>query len=335
MMMINKLKDIPFSVLDLVPSVEGKDHKTSMNYSLELAQHIEKLGYHRIWISEHHNTESLLSSATPIIMGYIAQGTKSIRVGSGGIMLPNHVPLVVAEQIGTLATLYPNRIDLGLGRAPGTDQITAKALRRDKIETVNDFPREVQELQFYLGDRLEDAQVRAIPGQGTNVPIYILGSSTFSAQLAGALGLPYVFASHFAPAHLLEALALYRERFQISEQIQRPYTMAGVNVVVADTDEEAEYLATSGYRFKLNIIKNHRVPLPLPVKSMENMWNVLEEAQVKNMAKYSFIGSKETVRKGLEKFVEDTGVDELIISTYVHDQEKKLYSYKLLSELKE
>jgi len=333
--MTKLLKDIPFSVLDLVPSVEGKDHKTSMRYSLELAQHIEALGYHRIWISEHHNTESLLSSATPIIMGYIAQGTSTIRVGSGGIMLPNHVPLVVAEQIGTLATLYPNRIDLGLGRAPGTDQITAKALRRDKMETVNDFPREVQEVQHYLDDRLEEAPVRAIPGEGTKVPIYMLGSSPFSAQLAAALGLPYVFASHFAPAHLMDALALYRERFKISKQLQAPYTMAGINVVVADTDEEAEYLATSGYRFKLNIIKNNRVPLPPPVKSMEDMWNVLEEAQVKNMAKYSFIGSKETVRKGLEKFIDKTGVDELIISTYIHNQDKKLHSFKLLSELKE
>lgn len=333
--MTKLLKDIPFSVLDLVPSVEGKDHKTSMRYSLELAQHIEALGYHRIWISEHHNTESLLSSATPIIMGYIAQGTSTIRVGSGGIMLPNHVPLVVAEQIGTLATLYPNRIDLGLGRAPGTDQITAKALRRDKMETVNDFPREVQEVQHYLDDRLEEAPVRAIPGEGTKVPIYMLGSSPFSAQLAAALGLPYVFASHFAPAHLMDALALYRDRFKISKQLQAPYTMAGINVVVADTDEEAEYLATSGYRFKLNIIKNNRVPLPPPVKSMEDMWNVLEEAQVKNMAKYSFIGSKETVRKGLEKFIDKTGVDELIISTYIHNQDKKLHSFKLLSELKE
>jgi len=332
--MTKLLKDIPFSVLDLVPSVEGKDHKTSMRYSLELAQHIEALDYQRIWISEHHNTESLLSSATPIIMGYIAQGTSTIRVGSGGIMLPNHVPLVVAEQIGTLATLYPNRIDLGLGRAPGTDQVTAKALRRDKMETVNDFPREVQEVQHYLGERLEEAPVRAIPGEGTKVPIYMLGSSPFSAQLAAALGLPYVFASHFAPAHLMDALALYRERFKISEQLQAPYTMAGVNVVVADTDEEAEYLATSGYRFKLNIIKNNRVPLPPPVNSMKDMWNVLEEAQVKNMAKYSFIGSKETVRVGLEKFIEKTGVDELIISTYIHDQDKKLHSFKLLSELK-
>lgn len=333
--MTNKtLKDIPFSVLDLVPAIEGKDNKTSLGYSLELAQHIEELGYHRIWISEHHNTGSLLSSATPLIMGYIAQGTKTIRVGSGGIMLPNHVPLVVAEQVGTLATLYPNRIDLGLGRAPGTDQITAKALRRDKVETVNDFPREVQELQFYLGERHEDAQVRAIPGEGTNVPIYLLGSSPFSAQLAAALGLPYVFASHFAPAHLQDALALYRERFQASEKLEKPFTIAGVNVVVADTDEEAEYLATSGYKFKLNIIRNHRVPLAPPVKSMDDIWNVLEEAQVKNMAKYTFVGSKETVRKGLEKFIKDTGVDELIIATYIHDQKAKLHSYKLLAELK-
>lgn len=329
------LKNIPFSVLDTVPAIEGKDNITALGYSLELAQHLEKLGYQRIWISEHHNTGSLLSSATPIIMGYLAQGTKTIRIGSGGIMLPNHVPLVVAEQIGTLATLYPNRIDLGLGRAPGTDQVTAKALRRDKVETVNDFPREVQELQFYLGKRHEEAQVRAIPGEGTNVPIYLLGSSTFSAQLAGSLGLPYVFASHFAPAHLFNALDIYRERFQASEQSKKPYTMAGVNVVIADTDEEAAYLATSGSKFFLNIIKNNRVPLAPPVKSMDTIWNVFEEGQVKNMMKYNFVGSKETVRKDLEKFVEDTGVDELIFTTYIHDQKERLHSFKLLAELKE
>lgn len=331
----NTLKNIPFSVLDTVPAIEGKDNKTAMNYTLELAQHIEELGYHRIWISEHHNTGSLLSSATPIIMGYLAQGTKSIRIGSGGIMLPNHVPLIVAEQIGSLATLYPNRIDLGLGRAPGTDGVTAKALRRDKVETVNDFPREVQELQHYLGDPQGDTRVRAIPGEGTNVPVYLLGSSTFSAQLSAALGLPYVFASHFAPTYLHDALALYRERFKASPQSAKPYTIAGVNVVIADTDEEAEYLATSGYKFFLNIIKNHRVPLAPPVKSMATIWSVMEEAQVKNMTKYTFVGSKDTVRKGLEKFVADTGVDEVIVTTYIHDQKAKLHSYKLLAELKE
>ena len=329
------LKNIPFSVLELVPSLEGVDHKTSINNSLELAQHIEGLGFHRIWISEHHNTESLLSSATPIIMGYLAQGTKSIRIGSGGIMLPNHVPLVVAEQIGTLATLYPNRIDLGLGRAPGTDQITARALRRDKIETVNDFPREVQELQFYLGERHEDSKVRAIPGEGTKVPIYMLGSSNFSAQLSAALGLPYVFASHFAPAYLFEALALYKENFQPSEQLKKPYTIAAANVVIADTDEEAEYLATSGYKFMLNIIRNHRLPLAPPVKSMKDEWNVMEEAQVKNMTRYTFVGSKEKVKKQIEKFVQETAIDELIVSTYIYDQKAKLHSYKLLAELKE
>lgn len=327
------LKNTPLSVLDLVPSLEGKTHKTSINYTLELAQHIEKLGYNRIWISEHHNTESLLSSATPIIMSHILQGTNSIRVGSGGIMLPNHTPLIVAEQIGTLATLYPDRIDLGLGRAPGTDQVTARALRRDKIETVNDFPREVQELQFYLDERHPDARVRAIPGEGTKVPIYLLGSSTFSAQLAAALGLPYVFASHFAPQYLFEALEIYRDRFKVSKQIEKPYTMAGVNVVVADTDEEAEYLATSGYIFKLNIIRNVREALKPPVKNMMEIWSVTEEAHVKNMSKYSFIGSKETVRKGLEKFVDDTDIDELIVSSFVYDQDAKLRSYSLLSEL--
>lgn len=328
------LKNIPFTVLDLVPSLEGKDHLTSIGYTLELAQHLEALGYHRLWISEHHNTPSLLSSATPIIMGYLAQGTKSIRIGSGGIMLPNHVPLVVAEQIGTLATLYPNRIDLGLGRAPGTDQITAKALRRDRVETVNDFPRDVQELQFYLGDKQENAKVRAIPGEGTKVPIYMLGSSTFSAELAAALGLPYVFASHFAPAYLFEALAIYREKFNASEQLQKPYTMAAVNVVIADTDKQAEYLATSGYKFMLNILRNHRAPLSPPVDSMQHEWSIMEEAQVKNMGKYTFVGSKETVKQKLQEFLKDTAVDELIVSNYIYDQEAKLNSFKMLYEIK-
>lgn len=326
---------IPLSVLDLVPALQGKPHIVGIQNSLELAQYAEKLDFHRFWISEHHNTESLLSSATAVLMGYIAQGTESIRIGSGGIMLPNHTPLIVAEQMGTLATLYPNRIDLGLGRAPGTDQITAKALRRERIETVHDFPRDVQELQFFLGDRHPEARVRAIPGEGTMVPIYLLGSSTFSAQLAAALGLPYSFASHFAPTHLFEALDIYRSNFQASEQISKPYTMAGVNVVLADTDEEAKYLATSGYIFKLNILRNIREPLSPPVEDMKDIWNIMEEAQVKNMDSYSFIGSPKTVRKGLEKFVADTGIDELIISTFIYDQKKKLRSFELLKGLQD
>src|SRR5690554_5998872 len=236
---------IPFSVLDLVPVVEGSSHKLAMEHSLALAQQVEKLGYKRFWISEHHNTDSLVSSATPLLLGYVAQGTKNIRVGSGGVMLPNHAPLVVAEQFGTFATLYPNRIDLGLGRAPGTDQLTARALRRERVESVNDFPTDVQELERYYSKNNSHSPVRTIPGEGLEVTLYLLGSSTYSAQLAGALGLPYAFASHFAPTHLHDALRLYHGNFEASKQLEKPYTMAGINVVVADTDEEAEYLSSS------------------------------------------------------------------------------------------
>lgn len=327
------IKQIPLTVLDLVPALEGQTARKGIQNSLELAQHVENLGFNRFWISEHHNTRSLLSSATAILMGYIAQSTQKIRIGSGGIMLPNHAPLIVAEQMGTLATLYPDRIDLGLGRAPGTDQLTAKALRRERIETVHDFPRDIQELQFYFDKPHPEARVRAIPGEDTHIPIYILGSSTYSAQLAAAQGLPYAFASHFAPTYLMEALELYRENFKASKQTQKPYTMAGVNVVIAETDEEAQFLATSSYIFKLNIIRNIREPLTPPIKSMDNIWNLAEEAHVKNMSKYSFIGSQETVYKKLCDFIEMTGVDELIVSSYIYDQQKKLQSFKWLKEL--
>ncbi|HLS31357.1 MAG TPA: LLM class flavin-dependent oxidoreductase [Flavobacteriaceae bacterium] len=328
------IKDVKLSVLDLVPALEGVKHKTAIENSLSLAQHLDQLEYHRLWISEHHNTDGLLSSATVVILGYLLQGTENIRIGSGGIMLPNHAPLVVAEQMGTLETIYPNRVDLGLGRAPGTDQITAKALRRERTGSVHDFPKDVQELEFFLSDYSAESKVRAIPGEGTNVPIYLLGSSTFSAQLAAALGLPYVFASHFAPTYLFDALDIYRKKFRPAEQIEKPYTMAGVNVVVADTDEEAEYLATSGKQFRLSIIRNERRPLQPPVKDMEEVWrNPMEKAQVEKMGYYSFVGSPETVKKGLNGFIEQTKVDELIISTYCYDQKAQHRSFELLKEL--
>ncbi len=329
------LKNIKLSVLDLVPALEGVEHKKAIERSLSLAQHIDKLNYHRLWISEHHNTDGLLSSATVVILGYLLQGTKNIRIGSGGIMLPNHAPLVVAEQMGTLETLYPNRVDLGLGRAPGTDQLTAKALRRERTESVHDFPKDVQELQFFLSDHSQNSAVRAIPGEGTNVPLYLLGSSTFSAQLAAALGLPYAFASHFAPTYLFDALKIYREKFQPQDQIEKPYTIAGVNVIVADTDKEAQHLATSGLQFRLSIIRNTRVPLQKPVENMDEIWTPMEKAQVEKMAYFSFIGSPETVKKDLEAFVEQTGVDELIVSTYCYDIEAQKKSFELLKKLQE
>lgn len=324
---------IPFSVLDLVPVVEGSSHKLAMERSLALAQQVEILGYKRFWISEHHNTDSLVSSATPLLLGYVAQGTKTIRIGSGGVMLPNHAPLIVAEQFGTLATLYPDRIDLGLGRAPGTDQLTAHALRRERTETVNDFPRDIQELRYYFSKNTVNSPVRAIPGEGLEVPLYLLGSSTFSAQLAAELGLPYAFASHFAPNHLHEALHLYRDGFKTSDQLDRSYSMAAVNVVVADSDSEAEYLATSMKLFMLNVIRNTRKPLPPPVENMSNIWNPMEEAHIANMTQYSFVGSKETVRRELEGFVAKTGVDELIFVSHIFDFEKRLRSFELLAEL--
>ncbi|SRX53809.1 LLM class flavin-dependent oxidoreductase [Aequorivita sp. CIP111184] len=327
------LKNIPFSVLDLVPVIEGSTHKIAMENSLALAQQAEKLGYKRFWISEHHNAESLVSSATPLLIGYIAQGTKTIRVGSGGVMLPNHAPIVVAEQFGTLATLYPNRIDLGLGRAPGTDQQTARALRRERVETVNDFPEDVQELERYFSKENHNSPVRAIPGEGLEVPLYLLGSSTYSAQLAGALGLPYAFASHFAPTHLHDALRLYHSNFEPSKQLNKPYAMACVNVVIANTDEDAEYLATSMKLFMLNVIRNTRKPLAPPVKSMDGLWNPMEEAHISQMMQYSFVGSKETVQKKLADFADETRVDEIIVVAHIYDQTARLRSFELLSQI--
>ncbi|WP_086475641.1 LLM class flavin-dependent oxidoreductase [Arenibacter amylolyticus] len=329
----HSLKGMKFSVLDLVPVAQGNTHLQSMENSLALAQHVERLGYDRFWISEHHNMDTLVSSATPLLIGYVAQGTKSIRVGSGGVMLPNHAPLLVAEQFGTLETLYPGRIDLGLGRAPGTDQLTAKALRRDRPETVHDFPRDIGELQTYFSSENRNAAVRAIPGEGLDIPLYLLGSSTFSAQLAGIKGLPYAFASHFAPTHLHDALRLYHQNFQPSKQCNTPYTIACVNVIAADTDEKAKLLETSLQQLALGIIRNTRKPLAPPVESMDGLWHPLEKVQVEKMMHYSFAGSKETVRKQLASFVEATRVDEVMVVSHIYNHEDRLRSYELLSTI--
>lgn len=328
-----KKEKLPYSVLDLVPVSEGHSHLQSMKNSLSLAQQVEDFGYKRFWISEHHNTDSLVSSATSILIGFIAQGTHSIRVGSGGVMLPNHTPLIVAEQFGTLATLYPNRIDLGLGRAPGTDQRTAKALRRDRVETVHDFPRDIMELQHYFSDSPNNTGVRAIPGEGLNVPLYLLGSSLFSAQLSAELGLPYAFASHFAPAHLFDALDLYRNNFKPSAQLEKPHSMAAVNVIIADTDEEAHFLSNSMKLFILNVIRNSRNPLQPPPKNMDGLWTPVEEMHASHMMHFSFIGSKKTVEKELQKFVKQTNIDELIVVSYIYDHEKRIDSYRQLAEI--
>lgn len=324
---------LPYSVLDLVAVLQGYSHLNAMENSLSLAQHVENLGFKRFWIAEHHNAGSVVSSATSLLISYVAQGTKTIRVGSGGVMLPNHAPLIVAEQFGTLATLYPGRIDLGLGRAPGTDQITARALRRDRVETVHDFPKDVKELQHYFSKSGAHSPIRAIPGFGLEVPLYILGSSTFSAHLAAQLGLPYAFASHFAPSQLQNALPIYRDEFKPSDQLAKPYAMAAVNIIIGETDEEAEFLASSTKMFLLNVLRNRRIPLAPPVKSMQGVWNPLEEAQTNKMLQYTFVGSKETVRKQIEKFVAQTQVDELIVVSYIYDHQKRLRSFELLSEI--
>ncbi len=329
----NTLSSIKYSVLDLVPIVEGISTKEAIDRSVDLAQHAERYGYQRFWISEHHNMESLASSSPVILINQVAQNTQSIRVGSGGVMLPNHAPLVVAEQFGTLASIHPNRIDLGLGRAPGTDQRTAMALRRYQQETVQDFPNNIDELQMYLSEENSTAPVRATPGEGLDIPLYLLGSSTFSAQLAGKKGLPYAFASHFAPTHLHDALRLYHQHFKPSAQLEKPYTMACLNIIAADTDEEAEYLATSAKKFMLGVIRNTRRPLPPPVKSMEGEWSTMERMQIEKMMFYSFIGSKETIAQGLQTFVEETRVNEIIVIANIYDQAARLKSYQLVSEV--
>lgn len=329
------LSDIKFSVLDLVAVTEGSSPRESIRRSISLAQKAEEYNFHRFWISEHHNMESIVSSATALLIGHVAQATSSIRVGSGGIMLPNHAPLIVAEQFGTLETLYPGRIDLGLGRAPGTDQKTAMALRRNRNENVSEFPQDVQLLQQYFSKENRNAEVRAIPGEGLDIPLYLLGSSTYSAQLAAMLGLPYAFASHFAPTYLHEALKIYHANFQASAQLQKTYPMACVNIIAADTDEEAAYLATSQQQFALGIIRGVRKPMPAPVKSMETIWNDAEKDAISNMMTFSFIGSKETIGKQLEEFVTQTQIEELIVVSHIHDHGSRLRSYEIVSELQQ
>ncbi len=328
------LEDIDFSVLDLVAVTEGSTPREAIRRSVNLAQKVEEWNFKRFWISEHHNMESIVSSATSLLLGHVAEATSRIRIGSGGIMLPNHSPLVIAEQFGTLETLYPGRIDLGLGRAPGTDQKTAMALRRHRNESVNDFPNDVQALQIYFSSENRHSEVRAIPGEGLKIPLYLLGSSTYSAQLAGMLGLPYAFASHFAPTHLHEALGLYHQNFKASAQLNMPFSMACVNIIAADTDEEAAYLSTSQQQFALGIIRGVRKPMPAPVKSMEDIWNPAEKAAIKNMMTYSFIGAKETIKEQLNEFIDQTRVDELIVVSHIHDHQARLRSYEIVGELK-
>ena len=320
----------PLSVLDLAPIVEGQTAAQALRNSLDLARHAERLGYTRYWVAEHHNMQGIASAATSVVIGHLAGGTSRIRVGAGGIMLPNHSPLVIAEQVGTLESLYPGRIDLALGRAPGTDQRTALALRRDWSDP-NQFPRDVVELQALLGPVEPGQPIVAVPGAGTNVPLWILGSSLYGAQLAAALGLPYAFASHFAPDALHDALAEYRKRFQPSAQLERPYAMAGVNVFAADTDREAQRLFTSAQQQFTGMVRNRRGKLQPPLDDIETYWTPPEKAQVSRMLKYAFVGSPPTVSTALDEFVRQTGVDEVMVVSAIYDHRARLRSYELLA----
>jgi luciferase family oxidoreductase group 1 len=320
---------VPLSVLDLAPIVEGGDAGTALLNSLDLAQHAETWGYRRFWVAEHHNMPGIASAATSIVIGHVAAGTKTIRVGAGGIMLPNHAPLIIAEQFGTLASLFPGRIELGLGRAPGTDPLTARALRRNLHGDVDSFPDDVVELMRYFGD--EQLPVRAIPGAGTHVPIWILGSSTFGAQLAAALGLPYSFASHFAPAEMTRAVEIYRARFQPSEQLDKPYVMLGVNVFGAETDDEALFLRTSLEQAFVNLRRGRPTKLPPPRRDFQ--LGPTERAMLEGVLSCTITGSPDAVRRGLREFAERTGADELIVTAMIHDHGARLRSFEIASQV--
>jgi len=325
---------VPLSILDLAPIVEGSDAATALRNSLDLAQHAERWGYKRFWVAEHHNMEGVASSATAVLIAHVAGGTRTIRVGSGGIMLPNHAPLVIAEQFGTLATLFPGRIDLGLGRAPGTDPLTARALRRHlNSNQEDDFPRDVVELMGYLDAPQPGMPVRAIPGVGTQVPVWILGSSLYGAQLAAYLGLPYAFASHFAPELLEQALAIYRETYRPSAAGPKPHAMVGVNVVAADSDAEGARLLTSLQQRFLGMRRGVRGPLPRPVPSMDGLWSESERAGVEHMLAATASGGPAKVRHELDAIVQRTRADELIIAGAIHDHAARLRSYEIVASL--
>jgi luciferase family oxidoreductase group 1 len=323
----------PLSILDLAPIVEGATVPEALRNSLDLAQHAEQWGYKRFWLAEHHNAVGIASAATAVVIAHVAGGTKTIRVGAGGVMLPNHAPIVIAEQFGTLEALHPGRIDLGLGRAPGTDQLTVLALRRDPT-SADTFPQEVVELQRYLADPVPGQRVQATPGAGARVPLWILGSSLFGAQLAAMLGLPYAFASHFAPDALLPALEAYRSSFEPSEQLQEPYAMVGANVVVADDEAEARRLFTSAQQSFANILRGRRGKLPPPIDDIESFWTSPEKERASGMLRRSYVGSPETVRAGLEGFVAETAADEVIVAAAIHDHAARLRSYELLAGLR-
>ncbi|SCX90228.1 LLM class flavin-dependent oxidoreductase [Microvirga guangxiensis] len=323
----------PLSILDLAHITEGSTASDALRNSRDLAQHAERWGYNRFWLAEHHNMVGIASAATSVAIAHVAGGTNRIRVGAGGIMLPNHSPLVIAEQFGTLDALFPGRIDLGVGRAPGTDQRTMLALRRDPT-SADTFPQDVVELQALLGPLQPGQVIQAVPGTDSNVPVWILGSSLFGAQLAAMLGLPYAFASHFAPNALFQALQVYRERFQPSAQLDKPYAMVGVNVIAADTDEEAKRLFTSAQQAFTNMFRGTRGKLQAPIDDIETYWTPSEKAQASSMLACSFVGSAETVREELEGFIEQTGADELIVASAIYDHAARLRSYEILADVR-
>lgn len=329
--MNNKL--VKYSILELALVSEGHSLHQTFKNSLELAKRAEDTGYTRFWLAEHHNAVNIGSSATTVLIGYIAEGTKTMRIGSGGIMLPNHSPIIVAEQFGTLGNLYPRRIDLGLGRAPGTDRETAQAIRSDFMQAAHSFPLELEAIQKYFSKENATSKIRATVAEGVDVPIYILGSSTDSAHLAARKGLPYAFASHFATRHLEEATAIYRQEFRPSDVLEKPYVMAGVNIIIADTDEEAESFATSLIRMFLGIFTGKREYMKPPTPMTQEFREIMEHPEVHQMLKYSFIGSKATVKRKVKTFMDQFGVDELIAVTNIYDIQDRIKSYELFAEI--
>ena len=328
------LADTRFSILELAPVREGHTIQDALTHALALAQHAEKLGFERLWLAEHHNMAGIASSATSVLLGYILANTQTIKVGSGGVMLPNHAPLIVAEQFGTLATLYPQRVELGLGRAPGTDPTTMRALRRGQQETEDQFPQDVLEILRYFKDPELGQRIVATPGQSTHVPVWLLGSSLFSAQLAARLGLPYSFASHFAPRMLGQAIQLYRDNFQPSEYLTQPYVSMGVPTIIAESDEQAQYLATTPYQRILNMFRGTRGLLPQPVESMDGLWSPMEQRAVDDFYALAQIGSPATVKAGLQQLLQKYAVDEFIFTCDIYDTEQRLANFSYLNQMK-
>lgn len=327
-------RSVPFSVLDLSPIPTGATARDAFHRSLSLAQHAENWGFHRYWLAEHHNMTGIASAATSVLIGYIAGGTKTIRVGSGGVMLPNHAPLVIAEQFGTLESLYPGRIDLGLGRAPGSDQRTMMALRRSLHGEIDDFPQDVLELQRYFDEVTDDQHVQAVPGQGLHIPIWLLGSSLYSAQLAAKLGLPFAFASHFAPDMLHQALALYRSQFQPSVALAKPYAIVCINVVAADSERDARFLFTSMQQQFINLRRGKPGPLPAPVQDISDYWSGGEQYGVEQALRMSVVGDPTQVKSGLEALLRETQADEIMVNGQIFDHQARLRAFEIVADIK-